>query len=505
MLNTVKDTIVRAVHAIKQPNKMKTYNQMRYLALVVGLLLGGRLAHAATITVTSTADTIAADGQVTLREAITSANNNADLNADVTAHRSGAYGNDTIIFDPAVTPTITVVGNHLPAISDNLVISGSAISPLTIISSIYGTNARNSIFYVNNGVTVTFNGLTISAGAAGLCIQDAGGTVTVNNCTLDGQTTTNISTDAYQGILSTFNHSLTLNNSTIMRCGHIGLDCEHVDLTINNCTVYNNANGISCLGATTIMTNCTFNGNGQAINGISAAMSVINCTIAGNTSSFTTNSMTVTRKNTICVDPIITSGGFNTFFTDLGNNLTSGNPGLGSLANNGGPTLTMLPLVGSPAIDGGKNSAPVTTDQRGYPRPVDDTFIGNATGGDGSDIGAVEVSRPNKFFINSATMIEGTSGLIRVFFTVSVSDPVTTPMTVTYTTANGTAVAPGDYTAITGSVNFTVGGPRSKTIGVWIKGDTVLEPNEDFYVNLSNPIGGVIVIGQGVCTIVNDD
>jgi hypothetical protein len=64
-------------------------------------------------------------------------------------------------------------------------------------------------------------------------------------------------------------------------------------------------------------------------------------------------------------------------------------PMLGPLANNGGPTLTHAPLAGSAAIDKGKSFG-LTTDQRGFPRTVDDPCIANASGGDGSDIGALE-------------------------------------------------------------------------------------------------------------------
>ena len=69
--------------------------------------------------------------------------------------------------------------------------------------------------------------------------------------------------------------------------------------------------------------------------------------------------------------------------TDLGHNLSSDgssaftntsslkntSPLLGPLANNGGPTLTMALLPGSPAIDAGDDAAAPRTDQRGYPRP----------------------------------------------------------------------------------------------------------------------------------------
>ena len=63
---------------------------------------------------------------------------------------------------------------------------------------------------------------------------------------------------------------------------------------------------------------------------------------------------------------------------------------LGPLQNNGGPTFTHALLSGSPAIEGG-NSSGSNTDQRGLARPVDSPAIDNATGGDGSDIGAYEV------------------------------------------------------------------------------------------------------------------
>src|SRR5262249_33057631 len=61
----------------------------------------------AVITVTGDGDVVAVDGKVTLREAIQSANNNANVNADVVA--VGAYGNDKIQFNIGnAAQTITV-------------------------------------------------------------------------------------------------------------------------------------------------------------------------------------------------------------------------------------------------------------------------------------------------------------------------------------------------------------------------------------------------------------
>jgi hypothetical protein len=68
----------------------------------------------------------------------------------------------------------------------------------------------------------------------------------------------------------------------------------------------------------------------------------------------------------------------------------SQDPLLGPLQDNGGPTPTMAPGEGSPAIDAGKAFA-LAADQRGQARPVDFAEVPNAAGGDGSDIGAFEV------------------------------------------------------------------------------------------------------------------
>jgi hypothetical protein len=58
------------------------------------------------------------------------------------------------------------------------------------------------------------------------------------------------------------------------------------------------------------------------------------------------------------------------WYTSLGHNLIGGDPKLGPLADNGGPTKTHALLPGSPAIDAGANTGAPATDQRGFPRIV---------------------------------------------------------------------------------------------------------------------------------------
>jgi uncharacterized delta-60 repeat protein len=67
------------------------------------------------------------------------------------------------------------------------------------------------------------------------------------------------------------------------------------------------------------------------------------------------------------------------------------NPRLGPLQDNGGPTFTHALLADSPAIDAGTNSG-LDFDQRAQPRTIENPAIPNAPGGDGTDIGALEVN-----------------------------------------------------------------------------------------------------------------
>jgi len=66
-------------------------------------------------------------------------------------------------------------------------------------------------------------------------------------------------------------------------------------------------------------------------------------------------------------------------------------PKLGPLKQNGGPTLTMKPAGNSPVIDQGHAPSSLKIDQRGDPRTVDVPGMPEPPGGDGTDIGSVEL------------------------------------------------------------------------------------------------------------------
>jgi hypothetical protein len=106
--------------------------------------------------------------------------------------------------------------------------------------------------------------------------------------------------------------------------------------------------------------------------------------------------------------------------------------------------------------------------------------------------------------INDISVIEGSSGTKNFVFTVTLSNRSFQPISVTATTANGTAAAGSDYVAKSANVNI-VPGQLSAPFSVIVNGDTQSEPNETFLVNLTNSANASIVRPQAIGTIVDDD
>ena len=105
--------------------------------------------------------------------------------------------------------------------------------------------------------------------------------------------------------------------------------------------------------------------------------------------------------------------------------------------------------------------------------------------------------------INDVAALEN-AGTFR--FTVSLSRPSASTVTVRVATANGTARSgkSGDYNAISGTLSFAPG-VVSQTVSVTVRNDTTVEPNETFFVNLSSASGATIADSQGIGTILNED
>jgi chitinase len=126
--------------------------------------------------------------------------------------------------------------------------------------------------------------------------------------------------------------------------------------------------------------------------------------------------------------------------------------------------------------------------------PVPDAFLLN--GVLVGDLPAISVA--------DATVVEGNAGTRTLAFVVTLSAASATPVTVTYATANGTALAGADYAALGGSLTFAAGETR-KVVRVTVNGDTAVEADETLRLVLSGAAGATLLDGEAIGTVRDDD
>lgn len=380
-------------------------------------------ARGATFVVTKTADTNdgTCDSDCSLREAIIASN--------------AAAGTNTITL-PAGTYTLTIAGQGEDGgatgdldITSNLTINGAGAA-----TTIVNGNALDRVFHiVASGVTVVFNDLTITGGSP--TSSDGGGllnegTATLNNCVVSANSSPNgDGGGVYNDFIMTISNSTISGNSAPNGDGG-GVYDNGNQITITNTTFSGNSSpngdggGMYFNGIEADISQCTFNGNaasggdGGGLYANGNNLFLTNCTLTGNSAddgaglfnngnslinAVTIASNTATNagggidsngggsiEGTIVANNTggncsgsISDGGTNLQFpgTTCGASITSADPLLGPLANNGGPTQTMAIGAGSPAIDANTEGCPPPgVDQRGVTRPQ----------GAACDIGAFE-------------------------------------------------------------------------------------------------------------------
>ncbi len=106
--------------------------------------------------------------------------------------------------------------------------------------------------------------------------------------------------------------------------------------------------------------------------------------------------------------------------------------------------------------------------------------------------------------IADTSVVEGNGGTRNLSFVVTLSPVAPTPVTVAYTTVNGTAIAASDYLATSGTLTFPAGS-GSQSIDVVVLGDTEFEPDETLLVKLSGASNATLGRAQATGTIVNDE
>ncbi len=86
----------------------------------------------------------------------------------------------------------------------------------------------------------------------------------------------------------------------------------------------------------------------------------------------------------------------------------------------------------------------------------------------------------------------------------SLSGPSEKTVTVAFATADDTAIVPADYVAAAGTVTFEPG-ETTKPVTLQVEGDTRVEFDENFFVDLTAPVNATLADTRGLVTILDDD
>ena len=420
---------------------------------------------------------------------------NTNLTIDASALPGGLQinGNGAVtVFNVASTAivvmnSLTITNGYTATNSATIYVGGGGIDNYGTLTLTNCTLSGNSAFYAGGGIfnngTLTLNQCTLSGNSA----SGGGGIfnlylLTLNQCTLSGNSAAGygggINNHKYEGTATTLNQC-TLSGNSASSGGGIYNYFEGI-LTLNQCTLSGNSatdilsgcgGGIyNLLEGTLTLNQCTLTGNsayydgGGIFNRRDGTLALNQCTLSGNNyggiSYYQAGTLAMTNTIVAGNSGVDIDGDF-TAITYGGSNLVqsvytyniytpptplTNAPDLAPLGNYGGPTQTMPPLPGSPAIGAGSVAANTfTTDQRGYSRTQNGLI----------DLGAVELQSPaaNPPVLENITVpAGGGNGLQFTFTNAPAADfTVLTATNVSLALTNWTVlgevqqVAPGQY------------------------------------------------------------
>ena len=312
--------------------------------------------QAATITVTSNADTSGTNANIcTLRDAVTAANEDAQV---IGSSCTRGNGDDTIEFSSFLSnQTITLSGSALPPIESTITINGSGrdqteingggnriifidsqLANLTLdaLTLTGGEDSRGGLIYANDPLTITnsaVSGYIYAGGSSTLTLTDttvSGSSLSINNGASLSMTDSTVSgsnlsindgeslsmTDStVSGSSLSISYiresgSATLTNITVSGSGGVGIYATDANVTLVNSTVSGSGgDGISSRNANVTLTNSTVSANsGSGIVARGGTVTLLNSTLSDNSSFYNGGGISATTRASVTLLNSMVSG-----------------------------------------------------------------------------------------------------------------------------------------------------------------------------------------------------
>ncbi|WP_157951120.1 Calx-beta domain-containing protein [Cyanothece sp. BG0011] len=445
-------------------------------------------------------------------------NGTQTLTFDVTLNNA-VSGGASVDFDTANGTATTADGDYT-ANSGTLTFAGNAGETQTITVEVNGDNKveLNETILVNLSNAIGAD--IVDGQGTGTIVNDDSASLSINNVTqsegnsgttaytfdvtLDNEVDTGLSLDfdTADDTATVADNDYTANNGTLTFTGNAG-EVQTITIEVNGDTIVEpnedflvNLSNLNANGRDVTISDAQ--GIGTIENDDGAGFSISNATVTEGDNGTQTLTFNVTLNNAV-------SGGASVDFDTANGTATTAD---GDYTANSG-TLTFVGNAGE--------TQTITVEVNGDNKvELNETILvnlSNAIGADivdGQGVGTISNDDSASLSINNVTQSEGNSGTTTYTFDVTLDNEVDTGLSLDFDTADDTAtVTDNDYTANNGTLNFTGNAGEVQTITIEVNGDTIVEPNEDFLVNLSNlnANGRDVTISeaQGIGTIENDD